>query len=236
MAGQPIKISTRLVESDWDPTYGGWRCDALRIPGANVISVYYDGRQAGKKEFTQEDAFILWADDKNRPREIGVTIEFTIDLSKLEEDKFNLEREKFKLEQEKQLLEKKKYTWQKISILGTIMGIILSSFVTFVISTRRNSIANPGDPLLLSISSVLGDCGNVSINASSSTVSGTSENLILSWDWGDGTVNQGSFPASHQYSKNGTYSVKLRAQNDRNQSVEKAITVNVTTVDKPDCK
>lgn len=233
--GQPIRMSTRLVENDWDQTFGGWRCDALRIPGANVISIYFEGRQAGKKEFTQEDAYILWADDKNRPREIGVTIEFTIDLSKLEQDKFNLEREKFNLEQEKQQLEKKKYTWQRISIIGTILGIILSSIVTFAISTRRTAIANPGEPVLLSMSPVYGDCGNVRINGSASTVSGTPENLILSWDWGDGTVNKGYFPASHQYSRNGSYSVKLTAQND-NQSAERALTVNVITVGEPNCK
>ena len=236
MAGQPIRMSTRLVESDWDQTFGGWRCDALRIPGANIISIYYDGRQAGKKEFTQVDAFILWADDKNRPREIGVTIEFTIDLSQLEQDKFNLEREKFKLEQEKQELEKKKHTWQRISIIGTILGIILSSVVTLTISARRNATASPGDPILLNMSPVYGDCGDVTINGSASTAGGTQEKLTLSWDWGDGTFNKGHLPDSHRYLRNGTYSVKLTAQNDRNQSLERAITVNVNTVGQSNCK
>jgi len=52
-----------------------------------------------------------------------------------------------------------------------------------------------------------GDCGQITING---YVSGGPASIT--WDWGDGTVTQAWFPATHEYSSNDTYTVTVTAQ------------------------
>jgi PKD repeat protein len=49
----------------------------------------------------------------------------------------------------------------------------------------------------------------------------------LTWDWGDGSSEDRWFPASHTYSKPGTYTIKVTAYQSDGLSVTKTIQVNV---------
>jgi hypothetical protein len=53
-----------------------------------------------------------------------------------------------------------------------------------------------------------GGCGVVTINGYVDTAPPAES---LTWDWGDGTLSQSWFPASHRYAANGTYTVTVAA-------------------------
>jgi virginiamycin B lyase len=102
--------------------------------------------------------------------------------------------------------------------------------------------------LLLSISCVLrlsaatltlytpnyGACAEVSINglvlpSAGDTITG------LTWNWGDGPPNGSWFPASHLYSKNGTFTVQVTATSAAGETVSASELVTVTSAGNPLC-
>jgi hypothetical protein len=130
-----IEFNTSLGESDWDLRMGGWRCEALLIPSAKVSTIYYQGREADRKSYFVDRAFILWSGE-GVPEEIVVKISLTQDLSRLEEEKNSLEREKLRLEGEKLTLEKEKARsenkWKFIAALTAVIGITLPLGLSYV--------------------------------------------------------------------------------------------------------
>jgi hypothetical protein len=119
-----IQLNISLKEEDWVAAMGGWRCDALQIPGAQFEALYHDGIKADSKDVTVENYIIRWSGN-SKPKNLLVTISLTEDLPKLEEEKFNLEKEKFNLEQKKVSIQNK---WKVI----TTIGAVVSSSITFL--------------------------------------------------------------------------------------------------------
>ena len=41
----------RLSKDEWNPELGGWHCSALRIPGAIVEEIFYQGAPLSKNQY-----------------------------------------------------------------------------------------------------------------------------------------------------------------------------------------
>ena len=129
-----IEIDASLSNSDWEPRQGGWRCEALSIPGAELSALFYDGNKADTKNYSVDRDVIRWS-GANRPSEAIARIVFTKDLPKLEDDKLQLEKDKFELEIQKTRSEKK---WKVITAIGTVLSFILTFIGTYF-------LVKPGD-------------------------------------------------------------------------------------------
>ena len=74
-------------------------------------------------------------------------------------------------------------------------------------------------------------CGNVSINGV------TDANIVkLVWDWGDGTGTESFFPASHRYSKNGTYTVQVTAHSSSSETETATSALEITNAESQSCE
>jgi len=136
MLARPLKLNISLDHNDWDDRLGGWNCDALNIPGAEVESIYYDRRKADKADFYIENSDIRWRGDST-PRNVLVRISLTEDLKELGERKKELEEEKIELEKEKFASDKK---WKKRMAVITIACSMFTALVTYL--TKQPSPCN----------------------------------------------------------------------------------------------
>ena len=73
-----------------------------------------------------------------------------------------------------------------------------------------------------------GSCGDVSINGVVLPSAGDTITK-LTWSWGDGSQNDSSFPGTHEYSKNGTFTVLVTASSQAGQTISTSETVTVTS-------
>jgi hypothetical protein len=117
-----IEFNTSLSEGDWDERLGGWRCEALLIPSASVISIYYNGAKADTKSYSVEGSNIRWS-DPSIPKEVVVRLFLSKDLIGLEEEKLKLEKEKLALEHQKVRIENK---WKIIAAVGATLSFLLT--------------------------------------------------------------------------------------------------------------
>src|SRR5580698_7902921 len=110
-----------LTDSEWDRRLGGWKCDALSIPGAKLVELQYSGRNANRRSYRVQESSVIWS-GPNRPSDVVATIVLEKDLSKIEEDRSSLENAKADLEREKLVLEKAKFAserrWRLYSAIG----------------------------------------------------------------------------------------------------------------------
>ncbi|MCZ8248244.1 MAG: hypothetical protein ACK5U2_11550 [Microcystis sp.] len=142
-----IKFNIYLKDEDWVPAMGGWRCDALLIPGANFEALYHDGMKADTKIFNVENHIIRWS-GSSKPKDILVTLSLAKDLPKLEEERLQLERDKLNLEQQlerdKLSLEQQKASvetkWKIITALGAIFGSLLTFGTTYLVGSSKSAI------------------------------------------------------------------------------------------------
>lgn len=143
-----IKFNVYLKDEDWLSAMGGWRCEALLIPGANFEALYHDGMKADTKSFNIENHIIRWS-ESSKPKDLLVTLSLTKDLPKLEEEKLQLEREKLNLEQQlerdKLRLEQQKTSveakWKMITAIGTILGSLLTFGTTYLLGSSKSAIS-----------------------------------------------------------------------------------------------
>ena len=79
---QTIAFTVTVTEEDWDVRLGGWRCPALRIPGAKVESVYVasDRVDSSRYEVKYELDIIRWLHPE-RPRQATIQVKLTEELS-----------------------------------------------------------------------------------------------------------------------------------------------------------
>lgn len=148
-----IEFKVYLKEENWEPAMGGWRCDALLIPGAKFESLYHDGMKATEGDFYIENSTIIWRRANPKPRYLLVTLSLAKDLPKLEEEKLQLEREKFNLEQQlerdKLKLEQQKASvetrWKITTAVGAILGSLLTFGTTYVLGSSKlaTSVTTP---------------------------------------------------------------------------------------------
>ena len=139
-----IKFNIYLKDEDWVSAIGGWRCDALLIPGANFEALYHDGIKADTKNFDIEDHIIRWSGN-SKPGELLVKLSLAKDLPRLEEEKLQLERDKLNLEQQieqdKLNLEQQKISvetrWKIITAIAAIFGSLLTFGTTYFIESSK---------------------------------------------------------------------------------------------------
>jgi hypothetical protein len=138
-----IRLNIHLEDEDWIPAVGGWRCEALSLPGASLEALYHDGIKADTKTFDIENHIIRWA-GKSRPTDLLATLSLNKDLPELENEKLQLEREKLNLQQQlerdKLKLEKQKAAietkWKIITALGAILGSLLSFATAYSVGSK----------------------------------------------------------------------------------------------------
>ena len=77
-----IAFTTTVGEQDWDENVGGWRCPAIRIPGAAIEAVYVSGARVdtGWFEVMTDLAIIRWA-RPDHPDRATISIILTKELS-----------------------------------------------------------------------------------------------------------------------------------------------------------
>ena len=120
----PIEFDTSLNDKDWVDAIGGWRCEALRIPGAKLEALYYDGKKADTNSFSVETPVIRWPGTP-RPSQLLARISFSLtnDLSLLETEKIQLAKEKLNVETK----------WKIITAIGAILSGLLTFGTTYLI-------------------------------------------------------------------------------------------------------
>lgn len=104
-------FNATLSDADWDERTGGWRCDALGIPGATVKGVFFGAKQASARDYSVEGRSLVWQGGE-RPIELVVKIELTTDLDSIEARKLELERQKVDLQEKNYGLEEQKVALQ----------------------------------------------------------------------------------------------------------------------------
>ncbi|MDQ3803192.1 MAG: hypothetical protein M3416_04990 [Acidobacteriota bacterium] len=79
---QAIAFTTTLTKRDWDADVSGWRCPALKIPGAKVVSVFVSGERADSSwyEADYELNVVRWSRPQ-RPPQATILIKLTEELS-----------------------------------------------------------------------------------------------------------------------------------------------------------
>lgn len=128
-----IEFNTYLRDDDWVLAMGGWRCDALLIPGAKFEALYHDGSKADPKNFTVERHIIRWSGN-TRPQDLLVTLSLAKDLPQLEQEKLRLEREKINLEHKKTFLENR---WKIITAVGAALSSLLTFGATYLVNQPK---------------------------------------------------------------------------------------------------
>lgn len=127
-----ITFKTTLTESDWDKRLGGWKCEALAIPGAKLFELYSAGRNIDTRFFQTSSTGVLWSGG-TRPREVLATIVLEKDLTEIERERFGLEKDKLELEQQKFISEKR---WKIYAAAGAALSALLTFTTTNQIIPR----------------------------------------------------------------------------------------------------
>ncbi|WP_437311830.1 hypothetical protein [Sorangium sp. So ce388] len=126
-----IEFMVTLDNKDWDSITGGWRCDALQIPDAEVAAIYHGRRQADERDYTRKGTLILWTGDP--PSTIAVRIRLASDLTKLAEVN-RVEQQKLELEKDKLSSENR---WKRNTMLAGVFATIVTALTTYTVSTRQ---------------------------------------------------------------------------------------------------
>lgn len=128
-----IPLRTTLTDADWDKTIGGWKCDALLIPGAKLSALYFDGHDATQRQFRAVENAILWSQG-SRPKSVVATIILEQDFAEAERRRVDLETAKDNLEHEKLQLEKDKFRserrWKIYSAIGAVFSAVIGGIGT----------------------------------------------------------------------------------------------------------
>ena len=84
-----IAFTVSLTENDWDSVVGGWRCQVLRIPGAQVDAMYAGGKldDASYKP-VPDQGYVRWGGNGQPPKAAALAITLTQDLAPKEQRDF----------------------------------------------------------------------------------------------------------------------------------------------------
>jgi hypothetical protein len=128
---QTIAFTVTVTEEDWDVRLGGWRCPALKIPGAKVESVYAfsDRVDSSRYEVKYELDIIRWVHPE-RPPQATLQIKLTEELS----------------------TEEITLKWKKLAIILPLVTSILVALIAGVfsyISGRRAASTNNSNTVSL---------------------------------------------------------------------------------------
>jgi hypothetical protein len=91
-----MEFNITVGAREWDAIRAGWTSGALRLPGAQVVAVYADGRLASADEFTRDGDIVRWRAQPG-PAEASITLRLEKALE-TEDARLALERDKFRSE------------------------------------------------------------------------------------------------------------------------------------------
>ncbi len=134
---QPIAFPVTVTEKDWDLRLGGWRCPALKIPGAKVESVYVSSDRVdnARYEVKYELDIIRWLHPK-RPPEATLHIKLTEELS----------------------TEEMTLKWKKLAIILPLVTSIVVALIAGVFSyTSGRRVASTDNSNTVSLTSTCGE-------------------------------------------------------------------------------
>lgn len=134
-----IAFTTTVMEKDWDSELSGWRCPALRIPGASVNAVFVAGSRVDTAwyEVLTDHALIRWV-RQDHPDHAVLSIKLTQELST----------------QELTL------RWKKVAVILPIVSALIAALVTYLTSEKPLPQVNGGN------GSVVNRNSNANSNAS----------------------------------------------------------------------
>jgi len=227
----PIVFTVAVDQDDWDKQLGGWRCSALRIPGAQVDDVFVEGSRVDESwyEAMYKHAIIRWI-RQNPPEKALIIISLTEELSTQgRTDKWKQTSIKWK---------KVSIRWKKVSIILTFISSILAVLIPVIFQyASRTPPAHPTGHAVFNLQPVYGDCGLITVNGSVEMPAGSQEKIArVRWDWGDGSTVDSFFPATHRYSQNGTYTAKVTAYVGNNETDENNIKVIISNAGQANCR
>lgn len=213
-----IVFTISVSRLDWDAGFGGWRCSALKIPGARLEEIYVAGTRVDDGSYVArpEIAMVRWPHPPP-PKQAILSIRLTEELSP------------------------KRLTlrWQKLAIILPLIAALLVAYITHYFSCSPSPPPPASkESIVFTLSTpVSGDCGRVTVNSFAGISPGAHEKITqLLWDWGDGTAVDSSLPATHRYQRNGKYSVKVTAYAGNDMIGGQNLLVNITTADQPTCQ
>lgn len=121
---QDIVFTVTVTEEDWDLRLRGWRCPALKIPGATVESVFVSGDHVDSSQYeVKYDLDIIrWALPKHPPQ---ATIQVKL-TKKLYTEDLSLK-------------------WKKLAIIFPLVATIFATSITGFLSYRANRRAASTD-------------------------------------------------------------------------------------------
>jgi hypothetical protein len=107
---QATAFTVALTDKDRDGKLGGWRCSALKIPGARVVDVLFDGLTADTRSYVidYELGIIRWVRPKP-PARATVVIRLTEELST------------------KELT----LRWKKLAVIIPLITAVLAGFISY---------------------------------------------------------------------------------------------------------
>jgi hypothetical protein len=109
-----------VQSADWDGRINGWRCPALKIPGAVVDALFVQGRKidSNKYEVDTHTGFLRWSEE-TKPKEVTLAIRLDKSLTSAEEtDK-----------------------WKKLAVLLPFVAAIVSASMTYVSRPATSAVA-----------------------------------------------------------------------------------------------
>jgi len=110
------------------------------------------------------------------------------------------------------------YTFIALTILDE--QIKLNVTVTIILDTKPT----------IEIYEVKIEDSTVKINGSAKPGYQNGKIVKITWEWGDGSLEYQNFPASHTYTKEGNYTIKITALQDNGEITSKEIIINISKV------
>ncbi|NJN88803.1 MAG: hypothetical protein HC881_24120, partial [Leptolyngbyaceae cyanobacterium SL_7_1] len=71
---EEISFKLRLTDEEWENDEGGWRCSAMKIPGAEIEEIYAEGKALHSEVYKvdQKQEMILWRSTNTKPKKLTV--------------------------------------------------------------------------------------------------------------------------------------------------------------------
>ncbi|WP_147439680.1 hypothetical protein [Corallococcus sp. CA049B] len=132
----------------WDRHLGGWRCDALKLPGSDVVALYHDAQQVDSRLYRRDGEMVLWSGTAKSPGQVALKIAVKDELIRLDRDKKIAEEQKNQLEKDKLELERQKIEidrrWRKYTALVSVVTALIGAAATLAVASLKGGGAPAG--------------------------------------------------------------------------------------------
>jgi len=135
---QEISFSVKLDTEEWNRYRRGWRCSAMRIPGANIDGVYTeDGTEIPKGVWNPDknEHLIIWSKEmiQKKPQSVLVLFKITEALS--------TRREVISTQAEAASAQRNRDKWKKLAVLAAFLTPLIG-FGSAVITSQSPPIVD----------------------------------------------------------------------------------------------